>query len=128
MRFWLVITLLASAILATAVTGAQPAEQDRAPTFLNPEMAHVSVESAVSNGYLSICPNVCELADGTLLIAYHRTTRVDFNGEYSTWTRVSRDAGKTWGQAREVAKHLQATGLLVFPSDEVVLNGCYVLH
>src|SRR2546423_11833350 len=108
MRFWPVITLLASAILVTAVADAQPAEQDGVPTFLNPEMAHVSVESAVSNGYLSICPNVCELADGSLLIAYHRTTRVDFNGEVRTRTRVFLAAGKTSGRAPTVDKQLPA--------------------
>lgn len=98
------------------------------PMYLNPEMVHVSVENAEPNRYLSICPNVCELGDGRLLIAYHRTTRVDFFGEYSTFTRVSNDGGKSWGEPRLVAKHLQAPGLLRLGSGRILLNGCTVVN
>src|ERR1051326_1273591 len=119
---------LSVAILLVAVPHGQPAEQDEVPSFLNPEMEHVLVERAEGRGYLSICPKVCELADGSLLIAYHRTTRVDFNGEYRTWTRASRDGGRAWSEARLVDKHLQAPGLLALPSRELLLNGCTVIN
>src|SRR6478672_10685228 len=78
---------------------ARAAERDEKPEFVNPHMLHVAVENADPDAYLSICPNVCELPGGRLLIAYHRTTQVDFNGQYSTWTRVSDDGGKTWSEA-----------------------------
>lgn len=90
-------------------------------------MVHVAVENAEPDQYLSICPNVCELGDGRLLIAYHRTTRVDFSGEYSTYTRTSSDGGKTWSDARLMQKHLQAPGLLCLGDGNVLLNGCSVI-
>src|SRR5689334_9942489 len=63
---------------------------DDEPTFLNQALSHVSVEAAEPNDHLSICPNLCELSNGELLIAYHRTTQVDFTGHYSSWMRRSR--------------------------------------
>src|SRR3954470_1544513 len=104
------------------------AERDEKPEFVNPQMLHVAVENAEPNAYLSICPNVCELPGGRLLIAYHRTTRVDFSGEYSTWTRTSRDGGESWSEPRLLDKHMQAPGLLALPSGELLLNGCTVLN
>lgn len=103
-------------------------EQGETPTFENPQMAHVTVESAQAGKLLPICPNLCELADGSLLIAYHRTTQVDFSGKYNTWTRVSRDGGMTWSDARLFAEHLQAPGLLRLGSGDILLNGCTVLN
>ena len=97
------------------------------PSFQNPRMTHVTVESARPNEYLSICPNLCELADGSLLCAYHRTTQVDFSGNYDTYARVSRDGGKTWSDARLIEKHMQAPGLLRLRSGDVLMNGCTVL-
>src|SRR3954464_12218991 len=105
-RFFLLASLLLVSLAAPA------AEQDEKPTFLNPQMLHIAVENAEPNHYLSICPNVCELPIGRLLIAYHRTTQVDFSGHYSTWTRASGDGGKTWSEPRLVDKHMQAPGLL----------------
>src|SRR4051812_47429610 len=102
---WMIAFALVG-IFFGAVGEAWGDESAEVPTFLNAAMVHVSVERADPKAYLSICPNVCELADGRLLIAYHRTTRVDFNGEYSTWTRESRDGGKTWSEARLVDPHL----------------------
>src|SRR5438552_2913103 len=117
------------AMLLNAVANARDVEYaDQVPEFLNPGMVHVSVENADPNAYLSICPNLCELADGSLLIAYHRTTRVDFSGQYSTWTRLSRDGAKTWSQPRLVDRHLQAPGLLTLASGQVLLNGCTVIN
>lgn len=72
------------------------------PSFLNPEMIQASFEESPS-GYLPICPSLCELADGSLLIVYHRTSSVDFKGEYSSWSRVSRDGGRTWGEIGDIA-------------------------
>ena len=123
-----VLRFLPGAIVLSLGVNALAAEPDEVPAFLNPEMVHVSVESADPKGYLSICPNVCELAGETLLLAYHRTTRVDFSGEYSTWTRISRDGGKNWSGPRLVEKQLQAPGLLTLPSGEVLLNGCTVIN
>lgn len=116
------ITLLAAALVSVA--GAARGDE---PAFLNPDMVHVSVESAEPNAFLSICPNVCELGDGRLLIAYHRTTKVDFSGEYSTYTRTSSDGGKSWNEPRLVTKHLQAPGLLCLGDGKVLLNGCSVI-
>ncbi|MBX7259493.1 MAG: glycoside hydrolase [Candidatus Hydrogenedentes bacterium] len=97
------------------------------PTHQNSKMSHVTVENAKDNEYLTICPNLCELPDGSLLIAYHRTTQVDFNGKYSTWTRVSKDGGNTWSEARPFADNLQAPGLVRLRSGDILLNGCTVL-
>jgi sialidase-1 len=117
------------AMLLNAITNARDVEQkDQVPEFLNPAMLHVSVENADPNAYLSICPKLCELPDGSLLIAYHRTTRVDFSGQYSTWTRLSHDGAKTWSQPRLVDRHLQAPGLLPLASGQVLLNGCTVIN
>jgi sialidase-1 len=115
------IALLAALLVAGASRGGD------VPTYLNPDMVHVAVENAEPNQYLSICPNVCELGDGRLLIAYHRTTRVDFSGEYSTYTRTSSDGGKTWSEPRLMQKHLQAPGLLCLGDGNVLLNGCSVI-
>ncbi len=113
------------ALTAQLASAAEPAET---PAYQNPAMRHVSVERADPSHYLTICPNVCELPDGRLLIAYHRTTRVDFSGEYSTWTRTSSDGGETWSEPRLFDKHLQAPGLLLLPSGELLLNGCTVIN
>jgi sialidase-1 len=107
---------------------ASSAEQAEVPTFQNPRLLHVSVESSEPGKYLSICPNVCELADGSLLIAYHRTTKVDFSGEYSTWTRTSRDGGMTWTEARLFGAQLQAPGLVRLRSGDILLNACRVIN
>lgn len=77
-----ILFLLAS--LPAVVPAVRADDRDEIPSFLNPQMLHVAVENADANGYLSICPNVCELPDGRLLITYHRTTKVDFSGQYST--------------------------------------------
>jgi sialidase-1 len=123
-RFALV---LMSAMFLNANVDARDVEhKEQVPEFLNPAMFHVSVEDADPNAYLSICPKLCELADGSLLIAYHRTTRVDFSGQYNTWTRLSRDGGKTWTRPRLVREQLQAPGLLALISGQVLLNGCVV--
>jgi sialidase-1 len=113
--------------LVLIAIAARAAEQGEKPEFVNPQMLHVVVENADPNAYLSICPNVCELPGGRLLIAYHRTTQVDFNGLYSTWTRLSDDGGKTWSEARLFDKHMQAPGLLALRSGELLLNGCTVI-
>src|SRR4051794_35580030 len=107
---------------------ASAAEPEETPAYQNPQMRHVLIERADPGQYLTICPNLCELPDGRLLIAYHRTTRVDFTGEYSTYTRVSRDGGETWGEPRLIDKHMQAPGLLVLPAGELLLNGCTVVN
>jgi sialidase-1 len=120
--------LFTLALLIAITPTARAAERGEAPTFENSQMAHVTVERAQPGKYLSICPNLCEMADGSLLIAYHRTTRVDFSGDYDTWTRVSRDGGKTWSDARLFAKHLQAPGIVRLRSGDVLLNGCTVLN
>src|SRR6187397_1888658 len=78
---------------------ARATERGEKPEFVNPHMLHVAVENTDPSAYLYICPNVCELPSRRLLIAYHRTTRVDFSGLYSTWTRASDDGGKTWSEA-----------------------------
>jgi parallel beta-helix repeat protein len=98
------------------------------PQFQSPAMTHVTVENSKAGQYLSICPNLCELADGSFLIAYHRTTRVDFSGAYSTWTRMSHDGGKSWSEPRLFQEHLQAPGLLRLRSGDVLLNGCTVIN
>lgn len=122
-------SFLLVAMLLTAATHARDVEdEDQVPEFLNADMVHVSVENADPNAYLSICPKLCELPDGSLLIAYHRTTRVDFNGQYSTWTRLSHDGAKTWSQPRLVEQHLQAPGLLTLASRQILLNGCTVIN
>src|SRR5262249_3896450 len=123
-RYHLLINVGALLLVPLA---AAAAATDEKPVFLNPQMLHVAVERADPNGYLSICPNVCELPIGRLLIAYHRTTQVDFSGQYSTWTRQSNDGGKSWTEARLLDKHLQAPGLLALPSGELLLNGCTVI-
>jgi sialidase-1 len=117
---------IALVVLTTQLASA--VEPDETPAYQNPAMRHVSVERADPARYLTICPNLCELPDGRLLIAYHRTTRVDFSGEYSTWTRTSRDDGETWSEPRLLDKHMQAPGLLVLPAGELLLNGCTVLN
>lgn len=117
---------LTCTLALASITRAAP-ETDR-PTLENPHLLHVSVESAAPGQYLSICPNLCSMADGSLLLAYHRTTQVDFNGHYSTWTRVSRDGGKTWSDPRLFADKLQAPGLLRLRSGDVLLNGCQVVN
>jgi sialidase-1 len=111
-----------------AMAATQNNQKEQLPAYQNPRMEHVTVENAQPNAYLSICPNLCELADGSLLIAYHRTTHVDFSGEYDTWMRVSHDGGKTWSEARLMQKHMQAPGLLRLRSGEILLNGCAVLN
>src|SRR4051812_35560234 len=103
--------VLVTLILVGPLTTAEVVAGDE-PTFLNRALTHVSVEAAKPNEYLSICPNLCELSNGELLIAYHRTTQVDFNGHYSTWMRRSGDSGKTWSGAQLLFDHLQAPGLL----------------
>jgi sialidase-1 len=123
----LLLSAVASLLLALA-HDTRAAEQNEIPAFQNPQIVHVTVESSQPNEYLSICPNVCELADGSLLMAYHRTTQVDFSGKYSTWARVSRDGGKTWSNARPFAEHLQAPGLLRLRSGDILLNGCTVIN
>jgi sialidase-1 len=120
-------TVFSLSCILFIASGARGIEREENPAFLNPQMVHVLVENADPNDYLSICPNVCELPDGRILIAYHRTTRVDFNGEYSTWTRISSDGAKTWSKPRLVDTHLQAPGLLPLPSGELLLNGCTVV-
>jgi sialidase-1 len=115
-------------LLVSLAPTLRAAGRDETPAYQNPEMSHFSVERADPDHYLTICPNVCELPDGRLLIAYHRTTRVDFSGEYSTWIRASRDGGETWGEPRLLDKHMQAPGLLVLPSGELLLNGCTVIN
>lgn len=120
-RFFLLAIVLLVALAAPA------AERDEKPAFLNPQMLHIAVENAEPNHYLSICPNICELQGGGLLIAYHRTTQVDFNGQYSTWTRASGDEGKTWSEPRLVDPHMQAPGLLTLSPGELLLNGCTVI-
>lgn len=97
------------------------------PSFLNPEMIHASVEESRPE-YLPICPDLCELADGSLLIAYHRTSKVDFAGEYNSWSRVSSDGGRTWGEAHLVAENIQAPGLVRLQSGDLLLNGCQELN
>lgn len=114
-------------LLFLVLFGAVTAHAEDVPAYQNPEWKHRSVESAKPDEYLTICPNICELADGSLLIAYHRTTRVDFSGDYSTWTRVSRDGGGTWSEPRLVDAHLQAPGLLWLERDGLLLNGCTVM-
>src|SRR5690348_7063041 len=120
--------LVALILIALGAQRASAAEPEEMPAYQNPQMRHVSVERADPSHYLTICPNLCELPDGRLLIAYHRTTRVDFSGEYSTWTRISRDGGETWGEPRLFDKHLQAPGLLLLPGGELLLNGCTVVN
>jgi sialidase-1 len=104
------------------------AEREEIPAYQNPDFRHVTVERAKPGEYLTICPNLTELPDGRLLLAYHRTTRVDFSGEYSTWTRTSRDGGVTWSEPKLFDKHMQAPGLLTLPSGELLLNGCTVIN
>ena len=115
------------AFLLAVVPNLQAAEQNERPTLLNPEMVHVAVENNRAGQYASICPNLCELADGSLLMAYHRTTGVDFFGGYDTWTRVSRDGGKTWSDAHLFAKQMQAPGVTRLRSGDLLLNGCTML-
>ena len=119
MRCCVVLSLL----LAVAPF-ARAGEQDEVPTYQNPQMEHVTVESAMPKEYLSICPNVCELADGSLLIAYHRIGYVDWTGGFSSFTRISRDGGKTWSDAHLFAKDIQAPGLVRLRSGDLLLNGC----
>ncbi len=98
------------------------------PEYQNPEMVHVSVEESAPEKYLSICPDVCELADGSLLAAYHRTGFVDWDGGYSTWTRVSRDGGHTWSEPRMIAEKIQAPGVVRLRSGDLLLNGCQMIN
>ena len=117
----------AAALVVLIGWGACGAAQSETPTFLNPEMVHAVVENNQPGEYMSICPTMRELADGSLLIAYHRTTGVDFYGGYDTWTRVSRDGGKTWSDARLFAKQMQAAGVTRLRSGDLLLNGCTML-
>src|SRR3954451_3633718 len=93
------LAVLVTLILFQLLTPAGAIAADE-PTFLNQGLSHVSVEAAEPGAYLSICPNLCELSNGELLIAYHRTTQVDFTGHYNAWMRRSRDSGKTWSDAQ----------------------------
>jgi len=93
------------------------------PTYLNPELIHASVENNVREKYMAISPSLCELLDGTLMIAYHRTSGVDWLGAYSTWVRTSKDGGRTWGEPRLIAERVQAPGLLRLRSGDLLLNG-----
>jgi sialidase-1 len=115
-------------LLFAAASASQAEQQQDAPAYENPDFRHVTVEPAKPDAYLTICPNVTELPDGRLLAAYHRTTRVDFSGDYSTWTRTSRDGGTTWSEPKLFDKHMQAPGLLLLPSGELLLNGCTVIN
>jgi sialidase-1 len=118
MRYCLALTALSA--LATA---AGAADRTATPTYQNPELLHVLVESEPPGKYLCINPGVCEMSDGSLLIVYHRTTEIDWGGSYDTYTRVSRDGGKTWSDAHLFAKNMQAPGLLRLRSGDVLLWG-----
>jgi sialidase-1 len=124
------IALIVAGALAASAHPAHAEEPEETPAYQNPAFRHVTVERADRDHYLTICPNLCELPDGRLLVAYHRTTRVDFSGQYSTWIRTSRDGGVTWDdKPRQLDDHMQAPGLLVLPgSNELLLNGCTVVN
>ena len=100
--------------------------EDVRPTFLDPNLHHVVVERNVRGNSMAICPSICEIGPGTFLVAYHRTTGVDFKGRYAIWLRDSEDGGSSWGSARLMAEGLQAPGLLKLKSGDLLLNG--LLH
>ena len=98
--------------------------EDVRPTFLDPNLHHVVVEQNVRGSSMAICPSICETGPDTFLVAYHRTTGVDFKGRYAIWLRDSADGGSSWGSPRLMAEGLQAPGLLLLKSGDLLLNGC----
>ena len=94
------------------------------PSTLSPDLQHVAVERHGDGPGRGICPSLAEIAPGKLLIAYHRTSGVDFHGRYGAWIRESDDGGASWTQPRLVAEDIQAPGLLRLTTGELLLNGC----
>jgi len=94
------------------------------PTYLNPELQHASVEENRRGQFKAICPSIVETAPGKFVIAYHRTSAVDFHGKYGVWIRYSGDGAVSWGEPRPVAEGIQAPGLLRLPKGDLLLNGC----
>jgi len=121
--FLFVIAL--SAVIGTAsLERAARADEMPVPTFLNPQLTDVNVsnDSDPLGEYRVLCPDVVDLGSGNLLIAYHRTTAYDFNGNYSSYTQASSDGGLTWSAPQLAADGTQAPGLLKLPSGDVLMN------
>jgi sialidase-1 len=115
-------------ILVVVASRAQAADRpEPPPKYLNPLLIHANVEDSMRDKYLSICADICELADGNLLIAYHRSSSFDWGGDYSIWTRMSHDGGVTWSEPRLVAKKAQAPGLLRLRSGDLLLDGGHMI-
>ena len=133
MRGIISVLLLIWPVIAGAaqITAGEQSNVGRAqsvtPTFLNPEMVHAVVENSRPGEYIPICPSLCELSDERLLIVYHRTTKVDWYGGYSTWSRISSDGGKTWSEPRLIAEKMQAPGLVRLGSGDLLLCGAEAL-
>jgi sialidase-1 len=94
------------------------------PSYLDPTLRHAVVEHNAEGDCMAICPSIVEVAPGRFVVAYHRTSGVDFHGSYSVWVRFSDDAAETWGGARPVTDNIQAPGLLQLPDGSLLLNGC----
>ena len=99
-------------------------QEDARPSFLDPNLHHVVVEQNIRDSSMAICSSICETGPDTFTIAYHRTTGVDFKGRYGIWLRDSADGGLSWGSPRLLAEGLQAPGLLLLKSGDLLLNGC----
>ncbi len=99
--------------------------EDVRPTILDPNLQHVAVEQNIRNSSKAICPSICETGSDAFTIAYHRTTGVDFKGRYGIWLRDSADGGLSWGTPRLLEEGLQAPGLLLLNTGDLLLNGCY---
>ena len=98
--------------------------EDVRPSFLNPDLHHVFIEQNISGSTMAISSSICETGSDTFMTAYHRTSGVDFKGQYGIWLRDSADGGLSWGSPRLLAEGVQAPGLLLLKSGDLLLNGC----
>ena len=97
------------------------------PAWLNPQLTDVMVENNPVGQYDAICPDLLDLGGGSLMIAYHRTTSVDWYGNYSVYTQVSHDGGLTWSNSQLAAASAQAPGLLRLPSGDILMSAAQLV-
>lgn len=121
---FLLVIALDAVIGAAFLESTAHADEMPVPTFLNPQLTDVLVatDSNPLGEYRALCPDLADLGNDNLLIAYHRTTAYDFNGNYSSYTQASSDGGLTWGAPQLAADGTQAPGLLKLPSGDVLMN------